>query len=176
MTDSAVTQASADAIRALAEADFSGIADSCANAGFTVRLPARGILQVGSPGQSHKHLSLLLSVGIHGDETAPIEMLAVLLAGLAQAPHQLGVELMVVVGNLDAIAQGRRYLDAEHEPAIFCADRGAVSAAEAERADIIMRAAAAFFYAGCKKNPAVSPFALAAHCFRFTRPLQWFPM
>jgi len=145
VTDSAVTQASADAVRALAEADFSGIADSFANAGFTVRLPARGILQVGSPGQSHKHLSLLLSVGIHGDETAPIEMLAVLLAGLAQAPHQLGVELMVVVGNLDAIAQGRRYLDADMNR-LFRADRGELqSTAEAERADIIMRATAAFF-------------------------------
>ena len=145
VTDPAAHQAFADAVRALAEADFTDVADSFTNAGFSVRLPARGILQVASPGQSQKHLSLLLSVGIHGDETAPIDMLATLLAGLAQAPHQLGVDLMVVVGNLDAIAQGRRYLDADMNR-LFRADRGDLqAAAETERADVIMRATAAFF-------------------------------
>ncbi len=158
MTDSAVKSPSADAIRALAEGDFSGVTDSFANAGLTVQLPARGILQINSQGQSHKHLSLLLSVGIHGDETAPIEMLAVLLAGLAQAPHQLGVDLMVVVGNLDAIAQGRRYLDADMNR-LFRADRGDLqSAAEAERTDIIMRAAAEFF-----ATPAAKKWHLDLH-------------
>lgn len=130
--------------QALAEADFSEIADSFANAGFQVRLPAKGILQITSRSPV-KRLRLLLSVGIHGDETAPIEMLAHLLQELAGAPHALQVDLMVVVGNLAAIAQGRRYLEADLNR-LFTAERGELqTVAEAERADAIMRATAAFF-------------------------------
>jgi succinylglutamate desuccinylase len=135
----------ADSVRALAAGDFTDIADRFSAAGFGVRLPARGILQITASGQAPKRLRLLLSVGVHGDETAPIEMLAQLLAALALAPHALAVDLMVVVGNLDAIAQGRRFLDADLNR-LFGAKRGALQAsAEASRADLIMRATAAFF-------------------------------
>ena len=139
-------------VQALAEADFSHVADSFSNAGFAVRLPARGILQLsagsGMPGRTR----LLLSVGIHGDETAPIEMLAHLLDALAADPHALAVDLMVVVGNLAAIAQGKRFIDADLNR-LFRAERGDLqSAAEAERADAIMRATANFFAgAGAEK-------------------------
>lgn len=137
----------ADPVRALAEADFTDIADRFSAAGFVVRLPARGILQITASGQSHKRFCLLLSVGVHGDETAPIEMLAHLLAALALEPHALAVDLMVVVGNLDAIAQGRRFLDADLNR-LFYSERGPLDAtAEAQRADLIMRSTAAFFAA-----------------------------
>jgi succinylglutamate desuccinylase len=89
----------------------------------------------------------LLSVGVHGDETAPIEMVAHLLHNLAQEPHALQVDLMVAVGNPAAIAQGRRFLDADLNR-LFLSERGELhSAAEAERADALMRATAAFFTA-----------------------------
>lgn len=132
-------------VRALAEADFTHVADAFANAGFHVRLPARGILQLTSAAHMLRRPRLLLSVGVHGDETAPIEMLAHLLDALAKDPHALAVDLMVVVGNLDAIAQGKRYIDVDLNR-LFRSDRGAhESAAEAARADTIMRATAKFF-------------------------------
>lgn len=134
-----------DGVQALAEADFSAVADSFANAGFQVRLPAKGVLQITSSPTAVKRLRLLLSVGIHGDETAPIEMLAHLLQELAGTPQALQVDLMVVVGNLAAIAQGKRYLDADLNR-LFTNERGDLqTVAEAERADAIMRATAAFF-------------------------------
>ena len=137
----------ADSVRALAAGEFTDIADRFSAAGFGVRVPARGILQITASGPSPKRLSLLLSVGVHGDETAPIEMLAQLLAALAPAPHALAVDLMVVVGNLDAIAQGRRFVDADLNRMFGNRlQRGALQAsAEAPRADLIMRATAAFF-------------------------------
>jgi len=132
-------------VRALAEADFTHVADSFANAGFIVRLPARGILQLTSASHVLRRPRLLLSVGIHGDETAPIDMLAHLLDALARDPHALAIDLMVVVGNLVAIGQGRRYIDADLNR-LFRADRGVMqSTAEANRADTIMRATASFF-------------------------------
>ena len=115
-------------VQALAEADFSEVADSFANAGFQVRLPAKGILQIALPTPARRRLRLLLSVGVHGDETAPIEMLAHLLHALTAEPHALQADLMVVVGNLAAIAQGKRYLEVDLNR-LFTSERGALHAA-----------------------------------------------
>jgi succinylglutamate desuccinylase len=146
MTDSAMPET----VRALAEADFSAIAQRFAAAGFAVNLPAAGILQIAASSPRADRMSLLLSVGVHGDETGPIEMLAQLLAELAESPQQLAVDLMLVVGNLAAIAQGRRFIDADMNR-LFLADsaeRGELAAvAEAARADAIMQATGAFFAA-----------------------------
>lgn len=134
-----------DPVQAFAEGDFTQFADSFANAGFAVRLPARGILQLSAPGRFLRRPRLLVSVGVHGDETAPIEMVAKLLGELARTPSALAVDLMVVVGNLAAIAQGKRFVDGDLNR-MFTMERGALqSTAEAERADVIMRATAGFF-------------------------------
>ncbi len=147
MTNTRAASLVTDAVRALAEADFSGIADRLSNAGVAVRLPARGIMQITAPPVTAQRLSLLISVGIHGDETAPIDMLALLLNDLARTPHALMVDLMVVVGNPDAIAQGKRFIDADMNR-MFRAERGNLaSTVEAQRADTIMAAVAAFFAA-----------------------------
>ncbi|MEO8170265.1 MAG: succinylglutamate desuccinylase [Oxalobacteraceae bacterium] len=142
-----------DTVRALAEADFSAIAQRFSAAGFTVNLPAAGILQIAAGASDGAHtapasrMALLVSVGVHGDETGPIEMLAHLLAELAAAPQQLAVDLMLVVGNPAAIAQQRRFIGADLNR-LFRSDRGELaSVAEAARADLIMQATAAFFAA-----------------------------
>jgi succinylglutamate desuccinylase len=132
-------------VRSLAEADFSDIADRFANAGFAVRLPARGILQLSAPERFLRRPKLLLSVGIHGDETTPIEMLGNLLDALGRTPRALAVDLMVVVGNIGAIAAGKRFLDADLNR-MFRTDRGELGGTqEASRADVIMRSVASFF-------------------------------
>lgn len=139
--------AMSETVRALAKADFSAIAQRFAAAGFAVNLPAPGILQIASGKPRADRMSLLLSVGVHGDETGPIEMLAHLLAELSESPQQLAVDLMVVVGNLEAIAQGQRFIGADMNR-LFCAERGELaSVAEAARADAIMQATEAFFAA-----------------------------
>lgn len=150
MMDSATQPAMSETVRALAEADFSAIAQRFSAAGFAVNLPAAGILQIGSSAPRSKPMSLLVSVGVHGDETGPIEMLAHLLSELAESPQQLAVDLMVVVGNMAAIAQGRRFIDADMNRLFLAdsADRGELAAvAEAARADVIMQATEAFFAA-----------------------------
>lgn len=139
-----------ETVRALAEADFSAIAQRFSAAGFAVNLPAAGILQIGSGAPRADRMSLLVSVGVHGDETGPIEMLAQLLAELSESPQQLALDLMVVVGNLEAIAQGQRFIGADMNRLFLAdsADRGELaSVAEAARADAIMQATEAFFAA-----------------------------
>jgi succinylglutamate desuccinylase len=131
-------------VRALAEADFSAVARRFADAGFAVQLPAEGILQIKS-GAGAARATVLLSVGVHGDETGPIEVLAHLLDALSLEPAQLAVDLLVVVGNPGAIRAGKRFIDADLNR-LFRTERGALgSALEAERADAMMAASAAFF-------------------------------
>jgi len=136
-------------VTGLAAGDFSAVADSFSNAGFTVRLPARGILQISAAEQPGQRMCLLLSAGIHGDETAPVEILEQLLRKLAVNPHILGVDLLVVIGHPAAIALGRRYVEFDLNR-MFVSDsgepvRGAPPDAETQRAAVIMRATHEFF-------------------------------
>ncbi len=133
----------ADAVRKLAEADFSEVAGRFEAAGFAVAQPAQGILQVRQPGQDRT--SVLVSVGVHGDETGPIEVVAHLLDAISLSPSRLKVDLMVCVGNLAAIAAGKRFIDADLNR-MFRPVRGSLAqAGESERADQLIAATSAFF-------------------------------
>ncbi|CAQ83593.1 MULTISPECIES: succinylglutamate desuccinylase [Photorhabdus] len=69
---------------------------------------AEGVLQL-IP-DKRKNRSLVVSVGIHGNETAPIEILIQLLAQLADGTLTLENNLLIIFGNLPAIRANRRYL------------------------------------------------------------------
>jgi succinylglutamate desuccinylase len=138
------TPAVSKAVRQLARADFGALAQRFLDAGFAVALPAPGIVTIKAPAGAAR-ASVLASVGVHGDETGPIEMLAHVLDALSQQPSALAVDLMVCVGNTDAIAAGKRFIDADLNR-MFRAQRGALAnAAEAARADAMIAATAAFF-------------------------------
>ncbi|WP_292038661.1 succinylglutamate desuccinylase [Massilia sp. UBA6681] len=134
-----------EAVRALAEADFASVAQRFSGAGFAVALPAPGILTVKAATPDPARASVLVSVGVHGDETGPIEMVAWLIEALSRTPRELAVDLMLCVGNIDAIAQGKRFIDADLNR-MFRADRGTLAGtAEAARADALVQATCAFF-------------------------------
>ena len=134
----------APAVRALADADFGAVAARFSAAGFAVALPAPGLLQVKAAGAAPR-TSLVVSVGVHGDETGPIEMLAALLDSLSLEASALAVDLLVCVGNLGAIQAGRRFIDADLNR-MFRAQRGTLAdAVEAQRADQLIAATEVFF-------------------------------
>jgi succinylglutamate desuccinylase len=134
-----------EAVRALAEADFASVAQRFSGAGFAVALPAPGILTVKAATPDPARASVLVSVGVHGDETGPIEMVAWLIEALSRTPQELAVDLMLCVGNIDAIAQGKRFIDADLNR-MFRAERGALAGTfEAARADALIAATVDFF-------------------------------
>lgn len=134
----------ADAVRALAAGDFGVLAQRFAQAGLTLAQPARGMLAVRAGGAAPR-ASVVVSVGVHGDETGPIEVLAHVLDALSLTPAALAVDLMVCVGNIDAIAAGKRFIDADLNR-MFRPVRGALAGtAEAARADEMIAATQAFF-------------------------------
>ncbi|MCS0583307.1 succinylglutamate desuccinylase [Massilia pinisoli] len=132
-------------IRALAEGDFGEVAARFAEAGFTVGQPAKGVLTVKAATPAPDRPAVLLSVGVHGDETGPIEMVAYAIDALSRTPHELAVDLMLCVGNIDAIAAGKRFIDADLNR-MFRDQRGDLAGTfEAGRADTLIAATAAFF-------------------------------
>jgi succinylglutamate desuccinylase len=152
MTETKASGALPEAVRALAEADFSAVAGRFTAAGYTVAQPADGILTIkraGAPARA----SVLVSVGVHGDETGPIEVVAHLLDALSREvmgtaaadATALAVDLMLCVGNIGAIRAGKRFIDADLNR-MFRAERGTLAGtAEAGRADVMMAATTAFF-------------------------------
>jgi succinylglutamate desuccinylase len=55
--------------------------------------------------------SVVASAGIHGDETAPVEILSTLVADIASGTAVLKSRLLVILGNIDAMRTSCRYRD-----------------------------------------------------------------
>ena len=134
-----------EAVRALAEADFAAVAQRFEGAGFVVAQPASGVLTVKAAAPDPARPSVLVSVGVHGDETGPIEMVAYLVEALSRTPQALAVDLMLCVGNIDAIRLGKRFVDADLNR-MFRLERGSLAGTfEAGRADVLIDVTRAFF-------------------------------
>jgi len=56
--------------------------------------------------------ALIVSAGIHGNETAPIEVLNALVSELLNGEWQLACPLLLILGNPPAMMAGERFLDA----------------------------------------------------------------
>lgn len=68
---------------------------------------AQGVLQL-EPLHGYRK-NVVLSAGIHGNETAPIELLAALVSDLLHGKRRLKVRLLVILGNPAAMVSGERY-------------------------------------------------------------------
>jgi succinylglutamate desuccinylase len=91
--------------------------------------------------------SVVASAGIHGDETAPIEMLSLLVADVAAGRAALNCRLLVILGNIGAMRASCRYRDDDLNR-IFNGRHLTLSASrEAPRAAEIENATRAFFEA-----------------------------
>lgn len=132
-------------IQALASSNFNHLLNHFTNAGFAANASVPGILQLVHAAAALPRPRLLLSVGVHGDETAPIEIVAHALDALVAEPDALTVDLMLVVGNLEAIAQRKRFIDIDLNRLFRKNSTDLPSSRETARAAEIMHAAADFF-------------------------------
>lgn len=89
--------------------------------------------------------SVLVSAGVHGDETAPIELLSRMLADIARGDLPLACRLGIVLGNVAAMRAGVRYLDDDLNR-LFCGRHAQLDESrEAPRARALEAAAERFF-------------------------------
>ncbi|KDB06022.1 Succinylglutamate desuccinylase [Burkholderia sp. lig30] len=89
--------------------------------------------------------SVLVSAGVHGDETAPIELLSMLVRDVAAGTLPLACRMLVVLGNPGAMRAGERYLDDDLNRLFSGRHAHAAGSREAPRAAQLEAAAAAFF-------------------------------
>ena len=78
-------------------------------ANFTATWLGDGILQL-LPRCGWQHATVL-SAGIHGNETAPIEQLLRLMQNVVSQSDYQGHALLFIFGNIPAMQKAKRYLD-----------------------------------------------------------------
>ena len=91
--------------------------------------------------------AILLSAGVHGDETAPIEMLSRLIRDLATGATPLRVRLLAVFGNVAAMRRGERFVDFDLNRLFVDAPAAQVDSLEGRRAARLREWTADFFAA-----------------------------
>jgi succinylglutamate desuccinylase len=79
--------------------------------GVRLRWLGEGALEVRPPEGEDCGLDLLLSAGIHGNETAPIELLEKLLHGVANGEIRPRARVLFLFGNPPAIRKGERFIE-----------------------------------------------------------------
>ncbi|MDP3979291.1 MAG: succinylglutamate desuccinylase [Pseudomonas sp.] len=112
--------------------------------GARMRWLAEGALEVTPPVASDNGLDLLLSAGIHGNETAPIELLDRLLHGIARGELKPRARLLFLFGNPPAIRRGERYIEQDINR-LFNGQHEQHAGVEAMRACELEHLAATFF-------------------------------
>nr|WP_314490129.1 succinylglutamate desuccinylase [uncultured Pseudomonas sp.] len=112
--------------------------------GVRLRWLGEGALEVRPPEALDNGLDLLLSAGIHGNETAPIELLDALIADIAGGTLKPRARVLFLFGNPPAIRRGERYLEQDINR-LFNGRHAAASGAEALRAAELEQFARVFF-------------------------------
>jgi succinylglutamate desuccinylase len=112
--------------------------------GVRMRWLGEGALEVRPPEARDNGMDLLLSAGIHGNETAPIELLDGLLHDIARGTLKPRARILFLFGNPEAIRRGERYLEQDVNR-LFNGRHELSSGFEAIRACELERLAATFF-------------------------------
>lgn len=119
--------------------------------GLNWSLIDNGILVV-EPVRRTPWASTVLSAAIHGNETAPAEMLDRIVADLAAGSAELGCRLLAIVGNPPAVVAGARFVE-ENLNRLFSGAHRARDHDEAKRAAVLERAVVDFFDATPADQP-----------------------
>ncbi|WP_145561945.1 succinylglutamate desuccinylase [Yersinia aldovae] len=92
--------------------------------------------------------SVVISAGIHGNETAPIEILNQLVTDLFSGKSPLAVRLLVLLGNPAAIIAGKRYINNDINRMFGGRYQNYPSDNETQRVEELEKVISAFFLTG----------------------------
>lgn len=112
--------------------------------GSTASILAPGAIAL-TPAHIPEADRILISCGIHGNETAPVEIVNKILSELLTGQLPLTCHLMVLFGNPQAMRQGERYLDYDMNRLFDGAHVQHPGARESHRAAALERLAATLF-------------------------------
>ena len=113
-----------------------------------VTVLAAGIIQFEPPTAASE--DVVLSCGVHGNETAPIEICAELVSALLSSERQVEQRVLFIFGNLNAMNIGERFVD-ENMNRLFSGEHskgpGLINE-ERQRAKLLEQVVGDFFTAG----------------------------
>ena len=112
--------------------------------GVRMRWLTEGALEVRPPEARDNGMDLLLSAGIHGNETAPIELLDRLLQAIARGVIKPRARILFLFGNPGAMRTGARFVE-EDLNRLFNGRHESSSGPEALRACELEHLAETFF-------------------------------
>jgi succinylglutamate desuccinylase len=112
--------------------------------GVRLRWLSEGALEVRPPQARDNGTDLLLSAGIHGNETAPIELLDDLIRSIARSELKPRARILFLFGNPEAMRRGERYVEQDVNR-LFNGRHELSGGPEALRACELERLAATFF-------------------------------
>lgn len=112
--------------------------------GARLRWLAEGALEVRPPEARDNGTDLLLSAGVHGNETAPIELLDTLIQAIASGELKPRARVLFLLGNPEAMRRGERYIEQDVNR-LFNGRHAFTEGSEALRACELERLAATFF-------------------------------
>ncbi|QNB11702.1 succinylglutamate desuccinylase [Paraburkholderia tropica] len=126
-------------------------AGACANGAVRWQWQDEGVLLLepvhGDADKDAPARSVLISAGVHGDETAPIELLSQMVADIAAGRLPLACRLLVVLGNAAAMRAATRYEDDDLNRLFGGRHARVPQSREAPRAIALEQAAQRFFEA-----------------------------
>lgn len=113
--------------------------------GATWRWLAEGVVEL-TPARPQERIGdIVLSAGVHGDETAPIEVLDRILCDIDRGALPLAARVLVIFGNPDAMRVHRRYLDYDMNRLFSGKHTEYSDHAEGRRARLLERLVGEFF-------------------------------
>ncbi|HEV3430991.1 MAG TPA: succinylglutamate desuccinylase [Paraburkholderia sp.] len=127
-------------------------AGDCANHTVRWQWLDQGVLLLEPQQVSEAARSVLLSAGVHGDETAPIELLSKIVADIAAGRLALACRVLVVLGNVAAMRAATRYQDDDLNRLFGGRHARVPQSREAPRA-VALEAAAQRFFADASNAP-----------------------
>ncbi|PNI05735.1 succinylglutamate desuccinylase [Vibrio diazotrophicus] len=109
--------------------------------------PAQGIIafEPVAFSDSPQSKSVVISAGIHGNETAPIEIVSELVQDFLAERRSLNVRLLVILGNLEAMRTGDRYLEVDMNRLFSGKHANYEACEETRRAQVIEQQVISFF-------------------------------
>src|SRR5690606_22241342 len=111
--------------------------------GIRVRRAAIGILELLPPGEASQSEALIVSAGIHGNETAPVELLNALVDDILSEQLPLAIPLLLILGNPEAMVLQQRFVG-QNLNRLFCGAHQGQDDMEAQRARLIETACREF--------------------------------
>lgn len=112
--------------------------------GVRLRWIQEGVLEVTPADGWDDGLDLIVSAGIHGNETAPVELLDRLVKAIARGQLNPQARLLFILGNPMALRQGVRFIKYDINR-LFCGRHSLIEGPEAIRASELERLAKVFF-------------------------------